>query len=174
MAAAAARIWVEFINTGSEAIDIGEWWLCARFNYGKINTLSLVVGDDYVLEPGEILVVRAHTDLDNNASDLGLYTTNDFSSAAAMVDFVQWGTGQDVGRSDVAEAKSVWRQLSPGQFDFVSTAAGGQSVAWLGSNSGGGLLTFSSDWKNQVATPGSTNVTLPPAQQSIFLPLAIR
>jgi hypothetical protein len=166
--------WVELINTGSEAIDIGEWWLCARFDYGQINTLPLVAGSDYVLEPGEILVVQAHTNLDNSGSDLGLYSTNDFASASAMVDFVQWGTGQDVGRSDVAEAKVVWRQLSPGQFDFVSTATGGQSTAWLGSNSGGGLLTFSSDWKNQAPTPGSANMTLPPAQKSIYLPLAIR
>ena len=131
----------------------------------------LLSGADYVLGPGEILAVKAHANLDNNSSDLGLYTTNDFANAQAMVDFVQWGTGQDVGRADVAEAKGIWRQLSPGQYDFVATASAGQSTAWLGTNSGGGLLTFSSDWTNQASTQGSDNASVPVGDQRVFLPI---
>ena len=149
--------WVEIVNTGSDIIDISDWWLCARFQYGQISTLTLLAGSDYILSPGEKLVVQAHADLDDNASDLGLYTTNDFANPDAMVDFVQWGTDQDVGRSDVAVAKGVWRELAPGQYDFVPTAGSGQSAAWQGTNSGGGLLTFSNDWENGIPTQGGPN-----------------
>ena len=149
--------WVEIVNTGASVIDISDWWLCARFQYGQINTLTLLSGDDYILGPGEKLVVQAHADLDNTASDLGLYTTNTFTDANAMVDFVQWGTDQDVGRSDVAAAKGIWRELSTGVYDFVPTAASGQSAAWKGTNSGGGLLTFSEDWENGTPTQGGSN-----------------
>jgi len=166
--------WVEIINTGDDEIDIGEWWLCARFQYGQINTLTLVSGSDYILGPGEILVVKAHTDLDENGSDLGLYTSSDFANQAAMVDFVQWGTGQDVGRSDVAEAKGVWRQLSPGQYDFVAVAGSGQSMAWLGTNSGGGLLTFSEDWTNQAPTQGVANQSSSAGDKRVYLPITTR
>ena len=102
-------------------------------------------------------MVRAHTDLDDSASDLGLYTTNTFTDANAMVDFVQWGTDQDVGRSDVARDKGIWRELTPGVYDFVPTAGSGQSAAWKGTNSGGGLLTFSEDWGNGTPTQGGSN-----------------
>ena len=166
----ASEDWVEIVNTGSGVVDIGDWWLCARFQYGQINTLALVSGNDYILGPGERLVVRAHADLDNSASDLGLYTVNDFANPSAMVDFVQWGTDQDVGRSDVARDKGIWRELSPGVYDFVPTAGSGQSAAWKGTNSGGGLLTFSSDWENRTPSPGGSGGS----DMSIFLPLVTK
>jgi hypothetical protein len=167
--------WVEIVNTGTAVIDIGEWWLCARFQYGQLNTLTLLSGDDYILGPGEKLVVRAHADLDDSASDLGLYTTNTFTDANAMVDFVQWGTDQDVGRSDVAAAKGIWRELNPGSYDFVPTAASGQSAAWKGTNSGGGLLTFSSDWGNGTPShsgPGGGGSSS--GDKKVFLPVVAR
>ncbi len=167
--------WVEIINTGTSIVDISNWWLCARFQYGQINTLTLLSGNDYTLGPGERLVVRAHADLDDSASDLGLYTAADFANPDAMVDFVQWGADQDVGRSDVAAAKGVWRELAPGQYDFVPTASSGQSAAWKGTNSGGGLLTHSQDWGNGTPTQGGSNSGgSSSGDKRVFLPVVTR
>lgn len=134
---------------------MGSWWFCARIDYGQVGQLPIVAGDDYILVPGEILVVRPWTDLDDNASDLGLYTNANFSSAASMVDFVQWGTGASIGRGNVAVSKGIWRQISAGVYDFVPRAGDGQSVAWRGINSGGDLLTPQHRLAERRAHPGT-------------------
>ena len=41
--------WIELRNTGSQTIDVGSWWFCARFVYGHVGLLSIVSGDDYIL-----------------------------------------------------------------------------------------------------------------------------
>ncbi|MBX3049980.1 MAG: lamin tail domain-containing protein [Caldilineaceae bacterium] len=149
--------WIEIRNTGSQTIDVGNWWFCARFDYGQVGLLPIINGDDYILTPGEILVVRPWTDLDDNASDLGLYIDSNFFSATSMVDFVQWGSGAAIGRGSVAVAKGIWRELSPGQYDFVPRSADGQTLAWRGINSGSGLLTHSTDWQNGAPSQGQDN-----------------
>jgi hypothetical protein len=78
-----------------------------------------------------------------------------------MVDFVQWGTASDVGRSDVAFAKGIWSRSSPTVYDFVATAGTGLAAAYTGANTGGGLLTLSADFANSVPTPGFDNTTVP-------------
>lgn len=156
--------WIELRNTGTGSIDIGNWWFCARFDYERVGLLTIVSGDDYILTPGEILVVRPWTDLDDNASDLGLYIDGNFFSTSSMVDFVQWGSGGSIGRANVAVAKGIWRQIAAGQFDFVAGATGNQSIAWTGLNSGGGLLTHSQDWSAGTPSQGLENP--PPAATS--------
>jgi glucose/arabinose dehydrogenase len=153
----ASEDWVEIRNTGSEAIDVGDWWLCARFQYGQLNSLPIVQGDDFMLEPGELLVVQAHMDLDSSGSDLGLYTTDTFADPAAMVDFVQWGTDQDVGRAGVATTKGIWQETAEGAFAFAPVASEGQSLAWKGTDSGGNGLTLPKDWGNAMPTQGMEN-----------------
>ncbi|MBI3959941.1 MAG: lamin tail domain-containing protein [Chloroflexi bacterium] len=149
--------WIELRNTGTETIDVGNWWFCARFDYERIGLLTIVAGDDFILVPGEILVVRPWTDLDDNASDLALYTDGNFSNPASLVDFVQWGSGGPIGRANVAVSKGIWRELASGVYDFVPTAGNSQSLAWRGINSGGGLLTHSTDWQNGTPTQGQNN-----------------
>lgn len=159
--ATSAEDWIELRNTGNENIDVSNWWFCARFDYERVGALQRIVGDDFILTPGELLVVRPWTDLDDSASDLALYIDGNFFSASSLVDFVQWGSGASIGRANVAVSKGIWRQLSPGQFDFVPGAGTGQSIAWSGTNSGGGLLTHSQDWSAGAPSQGNTNP--PPA-----------
>ena len=151
--------WVELKNVGSLTINVSSWILCARFsyNFAGIGALPLLDGNDFILEPGEIIRVQAPFDLNNTSSDLGIYTAATFASTTAMVDFVQWGTSVDVGRSDVAFAKGIWDQPGLNVYDFVATAGAGESVAYSGANSGGGLLTLSSDFTNGPPTPGAEN-----------------
>jgi len=149
--------WVELLNTGADTINVATWWLCARFDYRQLSALPILVGDDLVLGPSEILVVAAGMNLDDTASDLGLYTTSSFASAAAMVDFVQWGTAADVGRSDVAAAKGIWTEVSANTYDFVVTSPAGTTLAYGGINGGGGLLSLSSDFTNGPHSQGAEN-----------------
>jgi len=147
--------WVEIVNLGSETIDISNWWFCSQFNYGQLSTMTLLKGDDFVMLPGEVVVVQAWEELHDIIADLGLYSTNSFSDSAAMVDYVQWGTDANPGRGNVAVKKGIWREPMPGVYDFVPTSAVDQSAQWSGINSGGGLLTFSSDWANAAPTQGT-------------------
>ena len=88
--------WVEFKNIGDAAQNISSWFLCAVFSYGQIQNMTILSGDDYTLEPGEILVVEADlgigsSRLSDGVSDLGLYSSGSFASASAMNDFLQYG-----------------------------------------------------------------------------------
>jgi uncharacterized repeat protein (TIGR01451 family) len=75
-----------------------------------------------------------------------------------MVDYVQWGTPINTGRANVAAAKGIWQETSPGQYDFAPTAGPGESLAFGGTNSGPGLLTLSTDLANGAPTQGQENM----------------
>ena len=151
--------WIELKNTGSDTIDISSWVFCARLNYSNqtLAGLTLLDGNDLVLSPGEIVTLR-WMDLNNSASDLGLYTSSaNFADPNLMVDYLQWGTATNTGRANVAMAKGIWRETAPSQFDFVPSAGSGQSTAYSGTNSGSGLLTFGTDFTNGPPTRGQEN-----------------
>ena len=153
--------WVELINRGTEAVDITGWLWCARFSYPNISAADILSGNpDLTLDPGEIIALSISIDLNDTSSDLGLYTQSPFGTAANMVDFVQWGTAVDVGRSDVARDKNIWLELSTDVYDFFPTATNNQTLSWCGTESGGGFLTTSLDFGNADATQGAANTLL--------------
>ncbi len=151
--------WVELKNTGSQTIDISGWYFCSRFNYRAVEQQTILVGDDFMLEPDEIIVVTAGLDLDaDQGSDLNLYINNGFGNPANMVDFLQWVTNKRVGRSNEAIQRNFWvGDVPPGFVDFIDGAAPGQSTAFCGVNGGGNLLTLSSDFANAAPTMGIDN-----------------
>ncbi len=152
--------WVELINRGTDAVNIAGWRWCARFDYPPIGLADIISGTgdgDLLLEPGEIIALWISIDLNDTSSDLGLYTSGPFGTAANMVDFVQWSTDVDVGRSDVAVVKDIWLELSEDVYDFVPTAADSQTLNWCGEESGGAFLTTSMDLGNDTATQGTAN-----------------
>ena len=157
----ASEDWIELVNRGNEAVDISGWRWCARFVYPTIQASDILSGNaDLILEPGEIIALSATIDLDDSASDLGLYTSTPFSSAANMVDFTQWGTSMDIGRSDVARDKGIWLEIQPSVYDFVATSASNESLSWCGTESGGGFLTTSLDFVNTLPSQGVANNNL--------------
>ena len=168
--------WVELKNTGPDPIDISEWWFCSRFSYEKLSAMTLKQGADLTLNPGEIIVLASWTDLNNTSADLGLYENDEnvadgrpgFNDEDLMVDFVQWGTSDDIGRSDVAARKGIWPETSPGVFDFVPTAGAGQSVALRSNNDG----TAAADFGNRTPTEGGNNSSSSSGSEKItYLPL---
>lgn len=174
--------WIELKNIGDGTVDISEWHFCALFSYKKLGDDMTVLQGDLSLEPGEVIVLKAWTDLDANGtgSDLAIYKNDeskpegrpDFNDPNYMVDFVQWGTAEDVGRPDVAVAKGIWAQTSndPVLYDYVQRAASGEAIALKSSNRG----SASADFANQAPTQGTSNVEAPPSgtfSDHLFLPI---
>ncbi|TRX58226.1 hypothetical protein FNH22_14285 [Fulvivirga sp. M361] len=101
-------------NFGNGPLDLTDIWLCNRFSYSKISDLSSA---DLILDPDETIVIDRT--LDDTSSDVGLYSTNSFTSAEAMMDFMQYG--EDVaagGRVSVAIEKGIW---AAGEFVAAGT-----------------------------------------------------
>lgn len=149
--------WIELRNSGSEIIDVSNLWFCARLSYARLGTLTILQGDDYVMMPDEVLVLRVWglgVGLNNSSSDLGLYLSTLFSSPSEMRDFVQYGSSTPIGRSPVAFGAGLWSRTSSTVYDFVPTAPAGESLAYQGTNGGGGLLTLSSDFQNGPPSQG--------------------
>lgn len=150
--------WIELINRGPEAVDISGWRWCSRFTYPTIESSQILSGNaDLIIEPGEIIALSATIDLDNDSADLGLYVSSPFSDANNMVDFLQWGTSDDIGRPDVALAKNIWLEISKGVYDFIPVSSSNESVSWCGTESGGGFLTTSLDFFNGAQSQGLSN-----------------
>ncbi|MFQ5602580.1 MAG: FlgD immunoglobulin-like domain containing protein [bacterium] len=117
---------VELKNFGDVAVDVSGWFLCSRFNYPAIATLTVLSGSR-TIPPGGLLALGGLT-LNNASADLGLYTTNsNFAIPDNMEDFVQWG-GAGNGRESVAATKGIW---SSG--DFVPAVVDGHSIEYDGS-----------------------------------------
>ena len=151
LGASAGADWVELKNSGAAAVDVSNYWLCARFSYARVGALTLTHGSGFTIPPGGIIVVVSWVNLNGTSSDMGLYDSSSFGSSSAMKDFVQWGGG-GIGRESVAVAAGLW-----GTGDFVTTAGSGHSLMWSGNSSGGGAKTLSSDFANDVPTAGAEN-----------------
>lgn len=115
-------------NFGGSSIDISLYRLCSLFDYDGLNMADVTVIDgDLMLSPNEEVSFTWNTSGMNPAgSDLGLYLpTGLFTSAAAMVDFVQWGSAGN-GREPVANQAGIWVSgtFVTGGFPYVYTGNG--------------------------------------------------
>ncbi len=127
---------VEILNIGNSPIDVGEYWLCNRPFYDRINSLTIECGgDDYIINPGEVLtVVLDAISVAGQDGEIGLYKSNLFANPTAIADYVEWGsTGH--GRSSVAVQAGIWTAD-----DFVPSFNLGSSISYDGEGNA------SSDW----------------------------
>lgn len=114
---------VELKNLGTEMVDISTYWLCNFPAYDLISDLTFVCGSATLL-PGQIAAVKAQT-VPVNAADgeMGLYTSNAFSSAAALIDYVEWGSAGH-RRASLAISNGIWPAAA-----FVPAFSTGQSIS---------------------------------------------
>lgn len=128
---------VEIYNNGNVAVDLSTYWLClGPGTYSQIGTLTPESGTAE-LAAGEFLVLPY--DMPDTEGGLGLYSTNTFANADAIVDFVQWGAGGSA-REDVAVEAGIW---STG--DFVPTVGLSSSIEYDGEGDA------SSDWAEETS-----------------------
>jgi hypothetical protein len=123
---------VELQNFGTTAIDISGWRISNEFD-------NLTFPEGMALNTGEILVVHIAADGTNSDSDIytgdswpmlglsqgsfALYgPTGNFDDPGVMVDFVEWGAGDQLGETVAAEA-GLWPAG-----DFVPLTSEGNSM----------------------------------------------
>lgn len=98
-------------NFGGSSVDITNYRFCALFEYDNLVVPSItILSGDLNLASGEEVALNwaASSGFNTVASDIGLYLpTGSFSSASAMVDFMQYGAGGQ-GRENVAVAAGIW------------------------------------------------------------------
>ncbi len=137
---------IELKNFGATSVDVSNWWLCALFRYTQISGMTVISGSLNIPAGGILALSGGSITLSSTASDLGLYTSNDFASSAAMEHFVQWGSAGQ-GRESVAVSKEIWTAG-----DFMPTVAQGHSIEYDADGDA------STDWFDQAnPTIGSEN-----------------
>lgn len=119
---------VTITNVGAEIVDTTGYWVCNQPSYSELS------GGD--LAPGESVQVSATGlgGLPDVGAAAGLYSSNDFGSSEAIVDYVQWGDGG--GRASVATDAGIW----PGEGEVVAVE-GAAIVADAGGSSAGDWST---------------------------------
>lgn len=153
-------------NNSAATIDISTYRLCARFSYPRFNDSRFtILSGDLNLAVGDCVAIDLGTwNLNDVSSDLGIYLpTGSFGSAAAMIDFVQWGTA-NIGREGVAVSKGIWSDNT-----FVVSAPAGMSMQFDCTNGGGGELTLTSDFAVTAPTTDLCPPAATPLQVKVIL-----
>ena len=141
---------VELKNVSENTIDVSEFWLCQFPAYGQLTNLALDCDpSDYILDPGEILVVEFNAALSPMTGEIGLYnsdlTGSDFSNSDFIVDYVEWGTPNHQ-RSEVAVEAGIWTAG-----DFVPAFSITNSIEY------DGIGNSPFDWSEDSATLCTAN-----------------
>ena len=105
--------WVLLQNTGNTPWDLTGHYLCQRPNYFALPDVTIPAGDIYWIGVGAAIDVPgvgangAVGSFDPGGGEVGLYSSNSFGDADAILSYVEWGsTGH--GRSSVAVAAGIW------------------------------------------------------------------
>ena len=138
-------------NTGTVAQDVGSYWLC--LGPGTYQLINNVTSDNTLLNPGESITLPYNM---NEANDgLSLFSTNSFGSSDPdiLLDFVQWGAGNQP-RSGQAVTAGRWDNAS----SFVSgtapysTSTGGTAAAWMSCDVVAGDIMFDPTGANNTTS----------------------
>ncbi|MDH7444216.1 spondin domain-containing protein [Aquimarina sp. 2201CG14-23] len=96
---------IEIFNKGDQEADLSDYWLClGPGTYQRIGDLTPESGN-IAIPAGGYLVLSY--DLPDTSGGLGLYNSNAFTDADALVDFVQYGAGGSA-RENIAVAAGIW------------------------------------------------------------------
>ena len=91
---------VVIANNGGAEVDLDGHFLCNFPSYAPISGIGAVA-------PGASVTVPIPVDVSPAAGELGLYTTDSYSSPDAIQAYVEWGTA-DHERSGVAQEAGIW------------------------------------------------------------------
>lgn len=91
-------------NFGDATATISGYWFCVRPAYAQLNNMTSVT----TLAPNEELNIASSVNLVASSGEFALYNSPSFGSSAAMLDFLQWGTGASSSRESTAVAAGLW------------------------------------------------------------------
>lgn len=133
-------------NFGADEANIGDYWFCLRRNYEQLSDVIIASGD-LTLNQNE--TVTFSVTVNDEGSDVSIYNSDSFTSASALVDFMQFnGSYTDNGREDVAVAKGIWAAGA-----FVE----GSSVFTY---NGDGTENGADQWSGDAVAPQESNVRI--------------
>ena len=123
---------VEIFNGTDEAIDVSNYWLCNFPTYTRLSNLTLECGS-LMIQPGEYTVVSGFSAFNATDAELGLYRTNSFSSANAIVSYLEWGSSGHQ-RAGVAISAGIWTAdfavPAPTAAESIQTFTESGSLSW--------------------------------------------
>ena len=159
-----AQKWVELYNAGSDTVDVGLLLLCDFPQYPEIRSLSVLAGDTKIPGQGFLVISWPGLDANNlNDAEIGLYEarTFDFNDASKLLDYMQWGSGNQT-RSQVAQGAGLWVAS-----EFVPAPGEGLSMQYIDNGEAG-----AGNWAVGVPSPNGPNVLSTSIGQSKILPTA--
>ncbi|MCB0760331.1 MAG: T9SS type A sorting domain-containing protein [Flavobacteriales bacterium] len=110
----------DMYNTSAMTVNISSYWLCNFPTYDQLSTLTVVCGS-LNLAPGEYVAIEGFG-ISAADGECGLYSSPNYASSAAIVDYVEWGSTGHF-RSSTAVAGGVWTTGA-----FAPAMAAGQSI----------------------------------------------
>lgn len=141
---------VELVNLSQSTIDVSSYYLCQFPDYAMVGDMNLLCGNDYMMEPGEYIVVILDFNFNSSDGEMGLYTSNLFIDPLAMIDYVEWGfSGHQ--RSDIAVLAGIWTMG-----DFVPSYNAANNLNWDGTSDASGAWYEAADSycdENNVNSP---------------------
>ena len=136
-------------NFGTSSKDISGYRLCSEFVYtNNLNGLAVISGSLQLAAGASVTLSGSGVfEVDDTAADFSIYLpTGEFTDAASLVDFVQWG-GSGIGRESLAVSKGIWTSG-----DFIT---GTPPYSYTGDGAENGL----SFWENSDP-PAVANIRL--------------
>jgi hypothetical protein len=91
-------------NYGDANAPISGYWFCVRPAYSPLSGMTAVT----TLAPNEELDIASSVNFPVSNGEFALYSSSSFGSSAAMLDFLQWGTGAGSSRESEAVAAGLW------------------------------------------------------------------
>lgn len=149
---------VELKNQGPTAIDVTGYRLCNFPNYPSLTPGLVISGSLIIPSGGLVLVNGSGLNLSPIDDELGLYLpTGLFSSSAAIVDYIEWGSTPH-NRSSTGVAAGTWTVGN-----FIPVPLPGQTINFDGSGN------TASDYYHDSPTLGSPNVSPTDCHPSNFV-----
>jgi hypothetical protein len=151
---------IELYNNGGTGFDLAGHSLCNFPAYWDLPAMTLASGEYLVIRwnttgtDGPLEFYTGPTFKELSATDqLGLYigtvASSPFGNPAAILDYVQWGVGNQAGRAGVAETAGIWLNN-----DFLAAVAEGVSLALFPD---GDDRNDSSNWSGLAPSFGGGN-----------------
>ena len=138
--------WVELYNTGTAEVPAADYWLCNFPTYEQLGNLTVLAGTLNIPPDGYLVV--AFSGLGVGDGEVGLYTSQAFGSADAMIDYVQYGSAGHE-RASVAAQAGLWDTGT-----FGAAVESGQTLSFFGNGS-----NSAENWGAGQPTAGAPNST---------------
>jgi len=109
---------VVITNVGTETGSLGGHWICQRPSYQELpaidvgpgESVAISLGGNIFLPPPGTLTIEEQLNIGSitpSSGEIGLYSSNSFGSADAIVSYVEWGNSGH-GRSSTAVEAGAW------------------------------------------------------------------